>query len=75
MSLSFKATYFSDFVIMHFQYGQMTIAKHSATLQLQLQIVLRKNIPFIDTVADRKKVGQVLFRNLAKIELSKPGLL
>jgi uncharacterized protein YjfI (DUF2170 family) len=71
MSLSFKATYFSDFVIMHFQYGQMTIAKHSATLQ----IVLRKNITFIDTVADRKKLGQVLFRNLAKIELSKPDLL
>jgi hypothetical protein len=28
-----------------------------------------------DTVADKKKVGQVLLRNLAKIELSKPGLL
>jgi hypothetical protein len=25
------------------------------------------------TVPDRKKVGQVLLRNLAKIELSKPG--
>jgi hypothetical protein len=26
-------------------------------------------------VADKKKIGQVLLRNLVKIELSKPGLL
>jgi hypothetical protein len=62
MSLSFKATYFSDFVIMHLQHGQMIIAKHSATcttscehISTNYSIVLGNYIILIDTVADRKK--------------------